>query len=584
MSNFSPGYIDSLPVNEGHKRRIKITVGCKDTVSLPRVEGAGEIFDGPGGRFQLMHNGLRVVEDGYIGRWVTEIIRIFEGFHEPQEEKAFAEILRYIPENGVMIELGSWWSYYSLWFQKEVAHARNYMIEPDINNLEVGRRNFALNDMKGHHFNAAVGKVSIESILYRCYESDNVERPVEVVSMDDFVMREGIKYVDLLLADIQGFELDMLEGARRTIENRKIRFLVLSTHHHSISNDPLMHQKCLAFLQDHGAHILVEHTIAELYSGDGLIVASLRPQDRNLPQIQVSRNLPRNSLFRETEYDLADAWTERSNFELIILTQQTEYERLNDALRVSDVARQKSDGQLNALEAECQRLDGQLNALEAERQRLDTTLGIVESERQRLDATLKTVSRENLLLENALETMRNEQVEMQNCAQALESEVTALRSESNHWWAEADRWWRAADHYRTTLEEVYTSYSWKLTAPMRTLHIRENVKRLILTMFLLVRKIPGAGKILNVLHRVFPRLWSALAVRVLGPGPTINQAQDFISEEKPTENALPVEPSTLTSAQLSVVALAALEDEQHFLDLFEQELSQRQTGKTEMRS
>jgi hypothetical protein len=102
----------------------------------------------------------------------------------------------------------------------------------------------------------------------------------------------------------------MLEGAIKAIQEKKIRFLVISSHHHSISNDPLIHQKCLSFLQDSGAIILVEHTISESYSGDGLILASTRNEDALLPKINVSRNLPRTSLFRELEYDLAEQQAE----------------------------------------------------------------------------------------------------------------------------------------------------------------------------------------------------------------------------------------------------------------------------------
>ncbi len=500
-------YIDSLPIDSVNKRRIRMTVACADTRSLPRVSGAGEVFDGPSGRYQLMHNGIRVIEDGYIGRWVTEIIKLLKGAHEPQEEKAFAEVLKYIPENGVMLELGSWWSYYSLWFQKEIKNAQNYMIEPDPNNLEVGRRNFALNGMEGSHFfNFAIGKESIDSIIYRCYESDNVERPIQVVSVDDFVAHEEIRYIDLLLCDIQGFELEMLEGAIHCIEERKFRFMLISTHHHEISKDPLMHQKCLMFLQDHGARILLEHTVAESYSGDGLIVASLYPPDRDLPAIQVSRNLPRNSLFREAEYDLADAWAGQHN------------------------------------------LESTIRALTAEH----------EAERQRLEAALKATR-------SALVGSRSYQATLEQRIRALENDVANLRSESQGWWT-------VADNYHSALDAVYTSRWWRLTAPMRALHIKENIKRLIRGLYLFVRRIPGVGKLLDVLHRLFPRLGNAVAVRVLVPVPVANQAQKVELVEPPAP------------AQDAAAGLVDLGDEQHFLNLFERELNRRQAEKAERQS
>lgn len=335
MNIISYDEIETLPIHPVEKYRIKMTISCKDCESIPKVPQAGKIFDGPNGRYQLMHNNLKVVEDGYCGRWMTELIRILRGHHEPQEEKAFYEILNYIPKHATMIELGSWWSYYSLWFQKQIEGAQNYMIEPDPTYLEIGKQNFALNEMAGHFFNAAIGNKTIASALVLC-ESDNVKRPMPLITVDDFCLREGIKYVDLLLCDIQGFELEMLQGATKGFEQGMFRFMVISTHHHSISNDPLIHHKCLAFLRERGAHILAEHNISESYSGDGLIVASLDHHDRNLPVIEVSRNYSRARLFRELEYDLADALEDKE--ELRSKLDEVRMERDRIQMKLDDIS------------------------------------------------------------------------------------------------------------------------------------------------------------------------------------------------------------------------------------------------------
>ena len=43
-----------------------------------------------------------------------------KGVHEPQEEKAFLEVLNYVEKGSTMIELGSYWGFYSLWFNKKI--------------------------------------------------------------------------------------------------------------------------------------------------------------------------------------------------------------------------------------------------------------------------------------------------------------------------------------------------------------------------------------------------------------------------------------------------------------------------------
>jgi FkbM family methyltransferase len=300
-------YIEALPLDPELIRAVRAAVSCTDSEPIPKVAQAGETVDGPEGRCQIMHNGVKVIEDCYYGRWMTELIRLLKGHHEPQEEKAFHEILDHVPANGTMVELGSFWAYYSLWFQLRIRGAKNYLIEPDPNNLEVGKRNFAINGATGQFFNYRIGSSSSDPEPFRC-ESDNEERLVPAISVDDFLSLVGLERVDVLFADIQGAELEMLEGAAKSMERGAIRFLFVSTHHHSISNDPLTHQKCLRFLAERHAHILAEHNVTESYTSDGLIAASLWPEDRQIAAIPVSRNHSSNTTYRELEYDLDEAW------------------------------------------------------------------------------------------------------------------------------------------------------------------------------------------------------------------------------------------------------------------------------------
>jgi len=300
-------YISSLPIDDHDRRRVRITVGCNDCAAIPKVAGAGELFDGSDGAYQLMHNGVRVVPDGYCGRWMTEIIRLLHGHHEPQEELAFDRIVRELGPGSVMVELGSYWAYYSLWFLQQVPDGTVVMVEPDPANIEIGRRNFELNGRIGEFLQYSIGSTSLPPAHFEC-ESDRVVRQIPQISVDDLMSRTGVPRIDLLLADIQGAELDMLEGAVQAIASGRLRFLVVSTHHHLISGDPLTHQRCRERIRDLGGHVLCEHSVTESFSGDGVIVASFDNRDVELPPIDMSRNHPSNSLFLEPEYYIAEAW------------------------------------------------------------------------------------------------------------------------------------------------------------------------------------------------------------------------------------------------------------------------------------
>lgn len=291
--------------------RVEMTVSCRDTDWIPKVRGAGGVVAGPDGSLcQIMHNGLRVAAGAYHGEWMSEIIRRLRGHHEPQEEVLFNAVLPLIESADaapVMLELGSFWAYYSLWFRSFYGRGRSILVEPDPGNLGVGETNFKLNGFCGESLLAAVGAHN-GSAEFSC-ESDGAVRSLKTVSVDGLVRDLSIERIHLLHADIQAAELAMLEGAAETIKRGKLDWLFLSTHHYSISGDPLTHQDCLRWLQAHGAYIVEEHSVAESFSGDGLIVAAFGREPR-ISYPPISRNVPSRALFRETEYDLAEAWEE----------------------------------------------------------------------------------------------------------------------------------------------------------------------------------------------------------------------------------------------------------------------------------
>jgi FkbM family methyltransferase len=293
-------------VTEPEHRRIELTVAVRDTDVIPKVAGAGEVTVRNGERLQVMHNGVVVTEGCYHGAWMTEIIRRLQGHHEPQEELAFHTVIERLaksPEPPTVVELGSFWAYYSIWAKHRIPSARLILLEPDPINLAVGRHNLELNCMDATVVQAAVGSEH-DTEVNLTWESDNQLHLTRQVTVDGLIRDLAIERIDLLLADIQGAETAMLLGSARALATRRIRFLVLSTHHHAISGDPLTHQRCLRTLRDAGAHVVAEHSVAESCSGDGLIVASMLPDDRDL-RAEVTVVRARDSLFGELEWDLA---------------------------------------------------------------------------------------------------------------------------------------------------------------------------------------------------------------------------------------------------------------------------------------
>lgn len=243
-------YFRNYRLDASWQARVNDVLACGDLAKIEKVPNAGEIRHGK----QLMHNGLWVYNGSYYGPEYAQLLNLCQGVHEPQEEYVFQEVLKLMRSNAVMIEMGAFWSFYSMWFQQRVIGAVNFMIEPEEFNLGHGQRNFKLNNFKGHFTRAFVSK-----------ESSAGNPPT--VSVDSFVTDNKIDFVDLLHSDIQGFEYEMLQGASRLISEQRVGYIFISTH-----NDQV-HGECEKFLLDAGFVMIASANMAQTYSVDGLIVA-----------------------------------------------------------------------------------------------------------------------------------------------------------------------------------------------------------------------------------------------------------------------------------------------------------------------
>lgn len=254
----SSGLFDKMIIkyqlSESWKSRIEQVLSSNDNQFIPRVEQAGKIKDGK----QIMHNGIKIHLGSYYGPEYAQMLTRTKGVHEPQEERVFQEILKFMPDGATMVEIGAFWSFYSMWFQFKVSGAKNFMVEPDAFNMGQGKRNFKLNGFKGDFTQAFIGKTASN------------EGIVKTISVDSFIAEKNIEHVNILHSDIQGFEFDMLQGAKKSIERGVIDFIFISTH----SNE--LHFKCLDFLKKLGFHIIADADIDTTFSEDGLIVASSR--------------------------------------------------------------------------------------------------------------------------------------------------------------------------------------------------------------------------------------------------------------------------------------------------------------------
>ena len=274
--NINPhdNFFKNIKFNKSELYRISETVSGKDSEIIPKVDNAGSIyFDKQYNKFiQIMHNGLKVFTDSHYGTFNVEIIRQLRGHHEPQEEVIFYEILKKIKDNGVMIELGSFWGYYSMWFKSQIKDPINLLVEPMY--IDEGIQNFKINNLKGAKFiKACVGEKYIKDFEFKQIDdrdANNVkERIVSIpqVTLDTLIVDNHLEYVDIVHVDIQGYEIDMMKGAKESLKNMNIGYFFISTH------SPLIHLKVKDILKIYGYKLINDFSPRESYTSDGCIVA-----------------------------------------------------------------------------------------------------------------------------------------------------------------------------------------------------------------------------------------------------------------------------------------------------------------------
>lgn len=244
---------------------IRLVLECPDYSRIPRVENAGQIENGK----LIMHNGLKVLPGSYYGYGVRKLLQSTGGVHEPQEELAFSQILKEMPEKATMLELGAYWSFYSLWFYKSVNSPKCFLVEPILSNLNYGKKNFSINNCLGDFTNAYVGGYS------------GLVNESKQICVDDFLPEKEINHLNILHSDIQGYEVEMLHGAEKSLSARIIDYIFISTH----SNQ--LHDECINLLESKDYLILASANLDDSFARDGVIVARRR-EIKGIDSINIS--------------------------------------------------------------------------------------------------------------------------------------------------------------------------------------------------------------------------------------------------------------------------------------------------------
>jgi FkbM family methyltransferase len=165
-------------------------------------------------------------------------------------------------------------------FSLEAAHliGREGMVhafEPAPGTLAVLRRNLAQNDLANvrvfpcglgvregtaplrvHHEYSGLNTLAAREVTWnrRTLHADEII-DVPITTLDLHCAREQLDRIDLLKIDVEGFELDVLRGARGLLEERRIARILLEVGDLTCATAGVAPIEVLAFLQSHGYHL-----------------------------------------------------------------------------------------------------------------------------------------------------------------------------------------------------------------------------------------------------------------------------------------------------------------------------------------
>jgi Methyltransferase FkbM domain len=214
---------------------------------IERVPMAGVVE----GNHVYLHNGNRVPLTGtgaYYGPF-SQLLVINRGVHEPLEEYVFQQLLKVLGEAPAMLELGAYWGHYSMWLKKAKPQSTVILVEPDVVNMTTGVSNFKTNGLTGEFIRSSVGRDHLQ--------------------VDSFRSERQLDRLDVLHVDIQGNELEMIEGCSRTLSERRVDYLFISTHSQTL------HERVVMEMVRFGYRVEVSSDFDhETTSHDGLVFAS----------------------------------------------------------------------------------------------------------------------------------------------------------------------------------------------------------------------------------------------------------------------------------------------------------------------
>lgn len=203
------------------------------------------------------------------------------------------EIMKSILKPGmVCIEAGACIGFYALMEAK--AGCKVYAIEPNPSNVNILNQAVTLNGYENIEvFNIALGNVdrtndfmiearaNLGRILHTQARDIPAHAIVDVVQveekrLDTFTVEQGINHVDLLRFDIESYEVELIEGAQKTLHRMPKGSWIFGEFHTIHFENPKVLQPAIESLIEHG---FVPRHVIHMLNASGSPVPGIEDKD-----------------------------------------------------------------------------------------------------------------------------------------------------------------------------------------------------------------------------------------------------------------------------------------------------------------
>lgn len=190
----------------------------------------------------------------HLDDWIQQQLYIL-GKYEEAERKAIEKSLH---NHAIILDIGTNFGLYSLTLAHQFPKSKIYSFEPFHLNFNTFKKNISLNSLDNiTAIKKAVGNKNDTITLYYDESNQNLgmvsaipngntttSEQVDLITIDTFIEQNNLSNIDFIKIDVEGFELDVLEGMKKSLQHFSPILLLEINDEKSLST-----QKTIALLQ-----------------------------------------------------------------------------------------------------------------------------------------------------------------------------------------------------------------------------------------------------------------------------------------------------------------------------------------------